>query len=238
MTYYRHNLATIHHLGFGGHADNCAPGVLALAEPYLGSPVLEIGCGSGALTKHLVEAGHKVVATDASPAMLDLARQAAPRADVRQLTLPHDPIPDADFIVGVGHPLNYLANPQEVERAVDGCIEALRPGGMFAVDVCDLDYAEARAGRETAADVREDWAIFVRFSLPEPTRFVREMTTFLKSPDGTWDRDDEIHTNLLIDLGRLAGRLESSGLVVSVDDAFGEESLPPGLRVLKVERPA
>ena len=31
-----------------------------------GARVLELGCGSGTLTRHLVEAGHRVVATDAS----------------------------------------------------------------------------------------------------------------------------------------------------------------------------
>ena len=74
--YYRRDLALVHHLGFGFHADACAPGLLALLEPIRasGGVVLEVGCGSGLLTKYLVDAGHRVIATDASPAMLDLAR--------------------------------------------------------------------------------------------------------------------------------------------------------------------
>ena len=31
--YYRTDLALVHHLGFGSHADACAPGILALLEP-------------------------------------------------------------------------------------------------------------------------------------------------------------------------------------------------------------
>jgi SAM-dependent methyltransferase len=63
---YRRDLAEIHHLAFGFHADACAPGILAALEPARGGVVLELGCGSGALTGHLRAAGHQVVATDAS----------------------------------------------------------------------------------------------------------------------------------------------------------------------------
>ena len=65
--YYRRDLALVHHSGFGFHADACAPGLLALLEPVreAGGTVVEIGCGSGLLTRHLVDAGHRVVETDA-----------------------------------------------------------------------------------------------------------------------------------------------------------------------------
>src|SRR5947209_3159959 len=65
--YYRDDLALVHHLGFGFHADMCAPGILRLLEPVLTREgvVLELGCGSGLLTKYLVDAGHRVIATDA-----------------------------------------------------------------------------------------------------------------------------------------------------------------------------
>ena len=72
--YYRQALARVHHEGFGGYGDACAPGILAGLRPVRerGGVVLELGCGSGALTRHLVAAGHRVIATDASPAMLAL----------------------------------------------------------------------------------------------------------------------------------------------------------------------
>jgi hypothetical protein len=31
--YYRHDLALVHHRGFGHHADRCAPGILDLLRP-------------------------------------------------------------------------------------------------------------------------------------------------------------------------------------------------------------
>ena len=66
MEYYQHDLALVHARGFGQHADRCAPGLLDLLAPVRGGLVLEVGCGAGALTRHLLAAGHRVIATDAS----------------------------------------------------------------------------------------------------------------------------------------------------------------------------
>jgi SAM-dependent methyltransferase len=61
----------VHARGFGQHADRCAPGILELLSPVRGlrdGLVLELGCGSGALTRHLLAAGHRVIATDGAGA--------------------------------------------------------------------------------------------------------------------------------------------------------------------------
>ena len=94
--YYQRDLAVAHHRGFGFHAAACAPGILDLLQPVQARRglVLELGCGSGLLTRELVAAGHHVVATDASAAMLEIAREViGDAAEVRQLTLPDDPLP-------------------------------------------------------------------------------------------------------------------------------------------------
>src|SRR5665213_703000 len=93
VPYYRRDLARVHHLGFASHAEACAPGILQLLEPVRrrNGLVVEIGCGSGLLTRALVDAGHRVVATDASPAMLELAEQwASGTEEIRRVTLPGD----------------------------------------------------------------------------------------------------------------------------------------------------
>lgn len=232
--YYRRNLALVHDRGFGHHADACAPGVLTLLAPLLasGGLVLEIGCGSGRLTGHLLAAGHRVVATDASPAMLELARERLPAARLLRLTLPEDPLPPADAVVGVGHVLSYLPDEAAVRRALTSIAAALRPGGVLALDLCDLRWGEARRGRPPAALVADDWALVTRFSLPRPDLFVREITTFVRAADGGWRRDDERHDNVLVDAASLPDHLDRHGVDASVRAAFGEESLPVGLVAL------
>ncbi len=118
MHYYQHDLALVHDRGYGQHADRCAPGILELLAPAEGGLVLELGCGSGALTRHLLAAGHRVIATDASPDMLALARSAlGEQADLRLLTLPGDALPAADAIVSVGHVISYVPDARRRARS-------------------------------------------------------------------------------------------------------------------------
>ena len=119
MHYYQRDLALIHDRGYGQYADHCAPGILDLLSPVRGGLVLELGCGSGALTRHLLAAGQRVIATDASPDMLALARAAlGESADLRLLTLPGDPLPAADAMVSTGHVMSYLPDAAAVEAAL------------------------------------------------------------------------------------------------------------------------
>ena len=169
--YYRRDLALVHHRGFGFHADDCAPGVLSLLKPVLARAglVLEIGCGSGLLTRYLIDAGigssprtprrrcstwHRDVAGDAE--------------EIRRLTLPEDPIPPADAIVGVGHALNYLPDAEAIDRALVAIAEALRPGGILAIDLCDLEWGTARQEDGSKGWAGDDWALVTEFSLPTP----------------------------------------------------------------------
>ncbi|HLM94932.1 MAG TPA: methyltransferase domain-containing protein [Acidimicrobiales bacterium] len=230
--YYRESLALIHHLGFGFHADACAPGIIDLLAPVLDrhGVVVEVGCGSGLLTRHLVEAGHRVIATDASEAMLDLARRHAPGAeDIRSLRLPDDPVPAADAIVSVGHVLSYLHDEASVDRALAALAGALRPGGVLAIDLCDLAWGRAREKAPPQIWRDDQWVLVTEFSVPSPNRFVRVMTTFVRNPDGSWRRDDERHDNVLVDTTRVPMLLAAHGVEASVVSSFGDETLAVGL---------
>ena len=230
--YYRDDLALVHHLGFGFHADMCAPGILNLLEPVRARNglVLELGCGSGLLTKHLVDAGHRVIATDASPAMIELARRTAPGADdIRVLALPDDPLPEADAVVSVGHVLCYLPDEAAIEKALRGAARAIRPGGVLAVDLCDLEWGRARVGAPPYVRRDEDWALITEYSQPNERRFVRDMTTFVRNEDGTWRRDDEVHLNVLLATASVPALLADAGVEAEIRAAFGSEQLPAGL---------
>jgi SAM-dependent methyltransferase len=233
--YYRRDLALVHHLGFGFHADACAPGILELLEPVRARDglVVELGCGSGLLTKHLVDAGHQVIATDASPAMLDLARDHARGVeDCYQLTLPDDPVPPADAIVSVGHALSYLPDQGAIDRALVAVAEALKPDGVLAIDLCDLEWGEARRAAPPFARATDEWAIITEYDVPSPNRFVRTMAIFVRDADGGWRRDDERHDNVLVDTAAVPALLEDHGVEARAVASFGVEKLPTGLRAI------
>jgi SAM-dependent methyltransferase len=233
--YYRHDLALVHDRGFGAHAEACAPGVLARLAPVRarGGTVLELGCGSGHLTRHLVAAGHRVVATDASPAMVELARAAVPGAeDVRRLRLPDDPLPPCDAVVSVGHVLSYLADEAAVERALVAAAGALAPGGVLAVDLCDLRLGDAVGAGRSTGRAAEDWAVVAESTVPARGRLTRRITTFVRAGGDAWRRDDEVHENVLLDTGALPALLARHGVAAEPAPGFGDDRLPEGLVAL------
>jgi SAM-dependent methyltransferase len=233
--YYRRDLARVHHLGYGFHADDCAPGIVELLGPIRERDglVVELGCGSGLLTRYLLDAGLRVIATDASTAMLELAREYAGDAeDIHRLSLPEDPIPAADAIVSVGHVLSYLPDEASLFRALEAIAAALRPGGVLAIDLCDFTYREATLAPDTVARVEDDWAIITQRSRPAPARFVRQMAIFTRNDDGSWRRDDERHENVLIDTSQVPGFLASHGVEARLGTSFGTVELSPGLHTV------
>ena len=233
MDYYQRDLALVHARGFGKHADHCAPGILDLLAPVRGGLVLEVGCGAGALTRYLLDAGHQVIATDGSAAMVELARSAlGGEVDVRQLVLPDDPLPAADAIVSIGHVISYLPDAAAIDRALVAMAGALRPGGVLAIDICDLEFGRVRAGVDNIGRVGPDWAVITQFSAPSPDKFVRDITTFVPDGAGAWRRGGERHVNVLVDTSLIPALLGSCGVRATVGTTFGDAELPPGLRTV------
>jgi len=170
--------------------------------------------------------------------MLELASRTAPgAAAIERLTLPDDPVPAADAVVSIRHVLSYLPSADALDRALVALARALRPGGVFAIDLEDLEWAAARVGAPAHGWVGDDWAIISEYSVPAPDRFVRDMTTFVRNPDGSWRRDDERHENVMVDTTRIPALLAAEGVELSVLPAFGNEVLPIGLRALVGRRP-
>jgi hypothetical protein len=74
----------------------------------------------------------------------------------------------------------------------------------------------------------EDWVLVTRRSVPEPARYRREMTMFVRDGD-LWRRDDETHDNVLVDTSQIPKLLARHGVDAEIRPAFGDEILPVGL---------
>src|SRR6185312_6519123 len=100
-----------------------------------------------------------------------------------RLMLPDDPVPACDAVVGIGHPLNYLPSEAAIERALVALAGALRPGGVLATDLEDFEWGRARAEVHEQSRLGDDWAIITHYENPAPDRYVRDMTTFVRTDD-------------------------------------------------------
>jgi SAM-dependent methyltransferase len=127
---------------------------LLAARP--GERVLDLGCGDGALTAKLVEAGCEVVGVDASAPQVEAARSLGLDAHVRDgEALDFDGGFDAVFSNAA---LHWMRRP---ERVIAGVWRALVPGGRFVAEFggagcvakirVALERALARRGLDAAA---------------------------------------------------------------------------------------
>ncbi|MBF0326408.1 MAG: methyltransferase domain-containing protein [Alphaproteobacteria bacterium] len=127
---------------------------LVAALPLPAAPdVVEVGCGTGLLTRLLKPAiGGNWLLTDLSPAMVEAAAAAIPDAEHRVMDGEHPDLApaSADLIVSNLAAQWFLDLPQAVER-LTAC---LRPGGMLAFSTLahgslrEWQAAHARLGLE------------------------------------------------------------------------------------------
>jgi trans-aconitate methyltransferase len=100
--------------------------VLELLAPRPGERVLDLGCGDGALTEKIVEAGCLVVAVDASSEQVAAARERGLDARVEDAeSLSFSEEFDAVFSNAA---LHWMVNQ---DAALAGVCRALKPGGRF-----------------------------------------------------------------------------------------------------------
>lgn len=102
------------------------------ADVHAGMRVLDLGCGSGDLTLHLVDAGADVVGLDLAPAMVEVARERVAHfgggGTATFVTAPAEDsgLPDAQFDVVLGR---YVLHHLDLELAAAEIARLLRPGG-------------------------------------------------------------------------------------------------------------
>jgi SAM-dependent methyltransferase len=107
-----------------------------------GGPVLELGAGTGRVTRALAASGHRVVAIERSAAMLDRARERLQaegladrveliEGDMRTLALPERfPLVIAPF-----NTLMHATTPADQDATLTGVHRQLAPGGAFGFDL-------------------------------------------------------------------------------------------------------
>ncbi len=96
-----------------------------------GTRLLDAGCGAGLLSLLASLRGAEVTALDASPALLAIARQRVPSADVREGDLETLPFTDASFdAVAAVNSVFYAA---DMAAAMRELVRVTRPGGRVVV---------------------------------------------------------------------------------------------------------
>ena len=158
-------------------------------------PVLDLGCGTGAMTRRLFQRGFSVTGVDLSERMLEIARAADPdisyfAQDMRSLC-PEEP---AEAVVSVCDCVNYLLTEEELYSMFLSVRDSLTGPGLLLFDFnTEYKYREV-IGDRTIAESREDCAFIWENFYDEESRINEyDLTLFAMEEDGRFARSLETH---------------------------------------------
>src|SRR5271163_633162 len=154
--------------------------VVELLAPCAGERILDLGCGDGALTLKLVEAGCEVVGVDASAPQIAAARRLgldARVADGARLAF------DAEFdAVFSNAAIHWMKPPDDV---IAGVWRALKPGGRFVAEFgghgCVVTIKRATVEDYSARLARRGFAVRYIALIPRPTPLPTEINGWLET---------------------------------------------------------
>jgi len=226
---YDADLAWIQHHGFGDFARGAAPGILdeLAAAGLAGGRVVDLGCGSGVLLRELARAGYDAVGVDVSPALLALARETAPDAELVQGSAWEVELPPCVAVTAVGEVLSYLpdgeAGAPELGALFGRVANALVPGGLFLFDILVTGGGEPMVYRTRREG--EGWTVEVEVDEDVPSATLQRRIVTSRLFSGRWRQGEEVHRLRVLQPERLTERLEAAGFAVATSEAYGRFGL-------------
>lgn len=216
---YGDDLAWIHHIGHSEFAEAAAPWLIETLPRGL---IVDVGCGSGVLARALTSAGFDVFGIDASPSMIALARETAPRARFEVASFETARIPPCAAIVATGEVFNY------------GVVRAFIP--RVETNMLVFDIAE-RGSYPKHDEIRiggDDWSV-IAIKDSDGVRLTRRVLTF-RHVDGRVRRSEEVHELELYDREEIVRMLREAQFAVKTRRSYGKYPLPTGHAVFIATR--
>ncbi|BAU27149.1 methyltransferase family protein [Aneurinibacillus soli] len=183
------------------------------------SRVAELGCGTGSLTRYLLEYGFEVWGVDLSADMLHVAREKVERShpdasvhwlcqDIRELALSAH----IDSVLCFCDTLNYISDAEGVQRVFARVYEALVPGGTFLFDVhTPYKIAEVFGNESFSHQDGEVAYIWESTYDPDTEAVEHDLTLFVQEQDGLYRRFHELHHQQTYHLADLTDWLAAAG---------------------------
>ena len=191
--------------------------------------VLELGCGTGSMTELLAEAGYDMIGVDNSPDMLEIAMEKREKSghdilyllqDMREFEL----YGTVAAVVSICDSINYITEYEDLVEVFRLVNNYLDPHGIFVFDIKTRRTYE-KIGASVIAEDREECSfIWDNYFDAEDGINEYQLSVFVKSEDGRYDKYVENHYQRAYSLEEIQRALRESGLAfVAAYNAFTKE---------------
>lgn len=206
--------------------------------------VLDLGCGTGQMTRRFRDFGYDMIGVDGSEDMLEIAlekEQTTEKSAEEQMTeageLPGESGKSYQIlyllqdmrefelygtvrgIYSCCDCMNYLYTEEDLLTVFRLAENYLDPGGIFVFDMNTASYYEKELGQNTYADVRDECSVIWENDYdPETMENEYDLTIFVRTPQGLYERTKETHYEKAYPFDTVKSLAERAGLIL--DAAF------------------
>lgn len=206
--------------------------------------VLDLGCGTGRMTRMLSDAGYDMIGVDMSEDMLMVARDASAGREDHILYLLQDMrefelYGTVRAVISVCDSMNYITEEEDLRTVFSLVNNYLDPGGLFLFDLNTIYKYEKLLGENTICENREEGSfIWENYYDSEEQINEYDLTLFIKEEDELYRKYEETHYQRAYELDTIRSLLQQAGLeyVGVYDVETGGEVRPDSEKVYFIAR--
>lgn len=193
--------------------------------------VLELGCGTGRMTRLLSKSGYDMIGVDNSEEMLQIARDAGKESegilyllqDMREFEL----YGTVRAVVSVCDSINYILEEEELLEVFRLVNNYLDPGGIFIFDMNTIYKYKELLGETTICENREEGSfIWDNYYDEEEQINQYDLTLFIKTEKELYRKYEETHFQRAYEAKQVQRLLEEAGMeFIASYDAFTHDAI-------------
>lgn len=193
--------------------------------------VLELGCGTGKMTRLLAKSGYDMIGVDNSEEMLRIAMEAGEEdegilyllQDMREFEL----YGTVRAVVSICDSMNYILEEEDLLEVFRLVNDYLDPGGIFIFDMNTIYKYRELLGETTICENREEGSfIWDNYYDEEEQINQYDLTLFIKEEKELYRKYEETHFQRAYEVETVQRLLEEAGMeFVAAYDAFTHDGI-------------
>jgi ubiquinone/menaquinone biosynthesis C-methylase UbiE len=181
-----------------------------------GKDVLELACGTGEMTRRLAKDGFKVIGTDLSGEMLEIAQEKAFEQNLKLRFVQQDMteielFQKYDAIISFCDGFNYLIDKTDLEKSFRSCYDYLNEDAYLIFDISSAYKLEHVLGQTVYTETSEEVAFIWENYYDAETKILEFDLTIFEKEDNRYIRHDEIHKQRAYSIEEIKQAMNNTG---------------------------